>query len=701
MACCGCEDDKKKEEYVSDLSSPVHNRGCTDIFCLVVFLLFWIGMIFIAAFSFTNGDGDRLLYGYDSFGNTCGKKNMPIVNVSNSGRDMTTKTHVFFMNVANPAKSLSICVEKCPDVSMDNVAEYKKFAEKTDVHLCSYDVAVADYTSSMTGNKGPCPVVVYKSISLLNRCLPSGLKDMPKNVVSKIIDFMNESDVFEKILGDLYRSWKQMLLLGLIAVCLSFLMVILVRYIARVVIYLILIVAALGSIIGTAFLWWTYAGFKNKLDDDEAFQIPFLEIEINGEKAFLIYSIIATILTVILLLVLFIMRKRISLAIGLFTEAGKCLTDMPMLIIQPLWSVFILVIFIVYWIITLAYLSTAEIPESNDAGFVTYKEHAYVSYLWWYHVIGLIWTGEFILACEQLVISEIIATWYFTRSVLFNNCMCVCLCVCLSQQIQVLISFSLKTGKQTGQLLPNDKNHVTQYSITHDMVSPEHFGHHVFWSPVTSLGVYGLLLAYHYGLFLFIYLFCVRFKKSESEVAKFCLKCCICCLWCLEKCLKFLNANAYTVVAIKGTSFCTSARRAFNLLVNNVLRVAAINSVGDFLLFLTKICIMVLTGAIGIAWFKTDEDLHYYAIPVLLVCVFAYILASCFMSQYEMVIDTLLLCFCEDVEINDGSAEKPYYMDTSLMKFVNGASKKLNESRQTGEKEEAAEKMQAQGSEEN
>eukprot|EP00106_Octopus_bimaculoides_P014400 XP_014781842.1 PREDICTED: choline transporter-like protein 1 [Octopus bimaculoides] len=606
MACCGCEDDKKKEEYVSDLSSPVHNRGCTDIFCLVVFLLFWIGMIFIAAFSFTNGDGDRLLYGYDSFGNTCGKKNMPIVNVSNSGRDMTTKTHVFFMNVANPAKSLSICVEKCPDVSMDNVAEYKKFAEKTDVHLCSYDVAVADYTSSMTGNKGPCPVVVYKSISLLNRCLPSGLKDMPKNVVSKIIDFMNESDVFEKILGDLYRSWKQMLLLGLIAVCLSFLMVILVRYIARVVIYLILIVAALGSIIGTAFLWWTYAGFKNKLDDDEAFQIPFLEIEINGEKAFLIYSIIATILTVILLLVLFIMRKRISLAIGLFTEAGKCLTDMPMLIIQPLWSVFILVIFIVYWIITLAYLSTAEIPESNDAGFVTYKEHAYVSYLWWYHVIGLIWTGEFILACEQLVISEIIATWYFTR-----------------------------------------------------------------------------------------------FKKSESEVAKFCLKCCICCLWCLEKCLKFLNANAYTVVAIKGTSFCTSARRAFNLLVNNVLRVAAINSVGDFLLFLTKICIMVLTGAIGIAWFKTDEDLHYYAIPVLLVCVFAYILASCFMSQYEMVIDTLLLCFCEDVEINDGSAEKPYYMDTSLMKFVNGASKKLNESRQTGEKEEAAEKMQAQGSEEN
>lgn len=29
---------------------------------------------------------------------------------------------------------------------------------------------------------------------------------------------------------------------------------------------------------------------------------------------------------------------------------------------------------------------------------------------------------------------------------------------------------------------------------------------------------------------------------------KCCLKCCICCLWCLEKLLKFLNQNAYTII---------------------------------------------------------------------------------------------------------------------------------------------------------
>ena len=33
----------------------------------------------------------------------------------------------------------------------------------------------------------------------------------------------------------------------------------------------------------------------------------------------------------------------------------------------------------------------------------------------------------------------------------------------------------------------------------------------------------------------------------------------------------------------------------------------------------------------------------------------------------QMAVDTLLLCFCEDTRINDGSTEKPYFMDKSLM----------------------------------
>ena len=39
--------------------------------------------------------------------------------------------------------------------------------------------------------------------------------------------------------------------------------------------------------------------------------------------------------------------------------------------------------------------------------------------------------------------------------------------------------------------------------------------------------------------------------------------CCVqCCLWCLEKCLKFLNRNAYIETAIYGYSFCKVCQHA-------------------------------------------------------------------------------------------------------------------------------------------
>ena len=54
---------------------------------------------------------------------------------------------------------------------------------------------------------------------------------------------------------------------------------------------------------------------------------------------------------------------------------------------------------------------------------------------------------------------------------------------------------------------------------------------------------------------------CYRLKGSENAVAKAILKCLQCFLWCLEKCLKFLNKNAYIVIAMTGKSFCPSAQQ--------------------------------------------------------------------------------------------------------------------------------------------
>ena len=63
---------------------------------------------------------------------------------------------------------------------------------------------------------------------------------------------------------------------------------------------------------------------------------------------------------------------------------------------------------------------------------------------------------------------------------------------------------------------------------------------------------------------------------------------------------------------------------------------------------------------------------HYWTIPVLMVAIIGFWIAHCILSVYEMIIDTLFLCFCEDYNKNDGSPGKEYYSPPSLMEFLAG-----------------------------
>lgn len=86
-----------------------------------------------------------------------------------------------------------------------------------------------------------------------------------------------------------------------------------------------------------------------------------------------------------------------------------------------------------------------------------------------------------------------------------------------------------------------------------------------------------------------------------------------------------------------------------------------------------------------------DKDVMHIWVPLLLAAVFAYIVAHCFITVYEvlinvtiyllflvlhllscintmlqMAIDTIFICFCEDCEQNDGLS-RPYFMSRGLM----------------------------------
>uniref|UniRef100_A0A2D4LPR8 Choline transporter-like protein n=2 Tax=Micrurus spixii TaxID=129469 RepID=A0A2D4LPR8_9SAUR len=168
--------------------------------------------------------------------------------------------------------------------------------------------------------------------------------------------------------------------------------------------------------------------------------------------------------------------------------------------------------------------------------------------------------------------------------------------------------------------------------------------------------------------------------------AKFLLTCFKCCFWCLEKFIKFLNRNAYIMIAIYGTNFCTSAKNAFSLLMRNIIRVAVLDKVTDFLFFLGKILIVGSVGILAFFFFTqrikliqyTAPTLNYYWVPILTVIVGSYLIAHGFFSVYAMCVDTLFLCFLEDLERNDGSTEKPYFMSSHLRKLLKKTNKQTD-----------------------
>lgn len=70
-----------------------------------------------------------------------------------------------------------------------------------------------------------------------------------------------------------------------------------------------------------------------------------------------------------------------------------------------------------------------------------------------------------------------------------------------------------------------------------------------------------------------------KLKKYDNEITRAIMCCLKCFFWCLEKFLKFINKNAYIMCAIHGKNFCSSARKAFGLLMRNIIRVFVLDKV--------------------------------------------------------------------------------------------------------------------------
>ncbi|XP_075616089.1 choline transporter-like protein 3 isoform X4 [Balearica regulorum gibbericeps] len=579
---------------------PVIYRKCTDTVWLLLFFLFWTGLMFITGYAVMAGAAERLVLGYDSFGNICGRKNTAVKGAPLSGQDMTNKKYVFFLNSCSlemqslKSSSLSLCVSSCPQEQLNSLEDLQSFARNNGSCLCVYNLNISSYTLNPKAAElcPTLPVPPSKSFPLFNRCVPQNPECYSK-YASVLISMVNEMDVFHRILSGILTGRDTVIGLSVLALAFSFILVLAFRFIRPLLVHTLIALVVFGLLFVSGVLWWLYYDYRNDPSTE-------LETEKENVKFLLGYAIFSTIVTVVVLSIILVLRKRLPFTVQLFQIVGKIIGRIPFLLFQPLWTFLILIVFWVVWVAVLLSLGTAGTAQTTSGGQVEYRALSGICYMAWYHFIGLIWTSEFILACQRMTIAGAVVTCYFNRNKSSPPPHPVL------SSISVLFCYHLGTAVK-GSFL------------------------------ITILRIPRMVLLYLYNV------------------------------------LK--QKHAYTTTAIHGTNFCTSAKDAVFILAKNSAKLASISCFGDFILFLGKVFVVCFTVFGGLMAFNYHRELQAWVVPLLLVGFFAYLMSHSFLSVFEVTVDAMFLCFAIDMETNDGSAEKPYFMDQELLTFVSQSNK--------------------------
>uniref|UniRef100_A0A8C1P198 Choline transporter-like protein n=1 Tax=Cyprinus carpio TaxID=7962 RepID=A0A8C1P198_CYPCA len=616
------------------------NRGCTDILCCILFILALLGYFAVGILAWSQGDPRKVIYPTDSKGQFCGQTCFTLPK----------KPLLFYFNILKCASPLvllefqcpttQICVERCPNKFMTLVkALLKEDDREYYKQFCKEGV---DMTK----------------VNIWNFCRKSNVVVEARAVAMRIFE-------------DYTQSWHW-ILLNVIFYCITQNSVIL-NSICKYFLH-VYPLSCFSS--GIFHCYMQYASLKGQAGSDVTIKDLGLQTDFSVylqiRQTWLAFMIILCIVEVVIILLLIFLRKRLLIAIALIKEASKAIGHVMSSLFYPLLTFALLSLVIAYWAITAVFLSTSSDPvykvfnttecmysrdtcepETFNSSNITAEcpdaeclfafyggetlYHKYLILFQFYNVFLFFWCANFVTALGQVTLAGAFASYYWA----FKK----------PEDIPAFPVF-------------NSLGRALRY----------HTGSLAFGSLILAIvQIIRVLLEY----------LDQKLKGAQNKCAKFLLSCLKCCFWCLEKFIKFLNRNAYIMVAIYGKNFCTSAKDAFFLLMRNIVRVAVLDKVTDFLLFLGKLLIVGIVGICSFFFFtgkiKIVEDatptLNYYWVPILTVVFGAYLIAHGFFSVYAMCVDTLFLCFLEDLERNDGTADRPYFMPESLLSIL----KKSNE----------------------
>uniref|UniRef100_A0A182JP45 Choline transporter-like protein n=1 Tax=Anopheles christyi TaxID=43041 RepID=A0A182JP45_9DIPT len=526
--------------------------------------------------------------------------------------------------------------------------------------------------------------------------LQSFLARYVNNLISVVTKDNRVHQTSQMIVEDILESWRMILLFVACSVVASLIHITMLRWIAKPLVWISIIGVIAALSYGVYYSFHEYQKIRANPVAAHVNVSPNLSSLVNSwfksDQTWLWILIVLSVILTVLLLVVLVLRKRIVIAIALVKEGSKAVSASFSTVFFPLVPWILQAAVIVFSVLVLLFLASIGNPvykinglnvsltcictngykEGDICDPVTFNENcrdssrvydqgrcldaachfqevdtpSIVRFFHALNVIGFFWCICFVSAFSEMVLAFTFATWYWTH------------------QKSRLPFFVLTRG-------------VTRTIFYH----------------LGTLAFGSLIIAICKIIRAFLEYLDHKLKRYDNGVTRAILCCCRCFFWCLESFLKFLNTNAYIMCAIYGKNFCSSAKDAFSLLTRNVLRVIALDKVTGFLFFLSKLLLASGMAAVTYTYFDSDlpkTQLNYPFVPAVLVFIGTYIIASVFFSVYSVAVDTIykptrylnityiqILIFSiiiaiavEDIERNDGSAERPFYMSKGLQKIL-------------------------------
>merc|ERR1719387_2440588 len=223
-----------------------------------------------------------------------------------------------------------------------------------------------------------------------------------------------------------------------------------------------------------------------------------------------------------------------------------------------------------------------------------------------YAFFSLLWNNAFIIALGQVTIAGACAGWYFTPN-------------------------SEKGGRP---VIRTSLNYAFRY----------HLGSLAFGSFILAVVQFVRAMMYYLQK---------QAEANKNAILAYFFKCMQYVIYCFEKCVKFLNKNAYIQIAILGKSFCKSAWNAFMLIIRNAGRIATLGTIGGAIHFIGTFFIMVVTAFLGylILGAMHGDNVSSVVVPCICYIMVGYVAAKLIMNVFGLAVDTILQCFVANEEM--------------------------------------------------